>query len=199
MLLVDEGYGADGGEGGCLGAEAVVAERDGLEAQLVGEGYLVVGEVTFGSDEYDGVVGWTAGLGHEERAVVVAVTDDFGSCRGVVKEGFDGSLVVDDGQVTLERLLHGADCDFLEAAAVEACALGVVGYERSDFVDAYFDSFLDEPLDAVGVLCGCDGDVEAVGSAMRLEVAMRDLDGAGRRVGREDGGGGECAFAVGNI
>ena len=99
---------------------------------------------------------------------VVAVADDFGGCRGVAQEGLDGSFVVDDRQMALKGLLHGADGDFLEAAAVDVSALGVVGYEWCYLVDANFDGFLDKPLNAVGVLGGGDGKMEVVVGAVGL-------------------------------
>ena len=89
--------------------------------------------------------------------------------------------------------------DFLKAVAVEASALGIVGDERRYLVDAYLDGFLDEPLDAVGVLGGCDSEVEVVAGAVVAVGALDDLYGAGRGVGGDNLAFGECAIAVGEV
>ena len=69
--------GCEGVDGGGLGAQAVVAQGDGLEAEGEAAAQLVGTEVAFGADEHEGVGAGGVELVEGAAVVADAVADVF--------------------------------------------------------------------------------------------------------------------------
>lgn len=197
VQLVYLTYSADSDEGSGLSTKTGGAERDGKEVVGVGERNLLRGEVAFRTDDEHGVVSGRAGLAYGQRVGVVTVTDHLDGREVLLDELGERGLGVDDRQVEMERLLESADGYLVQSGAVDAGSLAVVGDKGGYLVDAYLDSLLKEPLNAVGVFRGGHGDMEMVVGASRLKGAGSHLDRAGGGVGHEDRALDQGALAVG--
>ena len=77
QVSIHEVEGCEGVEGGGLGAQAVVAKGDGLEAECEAAAQLVGTEVAFGSDEHEGVGAGGVELVEGSSVVAYAVADEF--------------------------------------------------------------------------------------------------------------------------
>lgn len=197
VQLVDLTYSADGDEGSGLSAETRGTECDGKEVVGVGERNLLRGEVAFRTDDEYSVVSGRAGLAYGQRVGVVTMTDHLDGREVLLDELGERGLGVDDRQVEMERLLESADGYLVQSGIVDAGSFAVVGDKGSYLVDAYLDSLLKEPLNAVGVFRRGHGDMEMVVGASRLKGAGSHLDRAGGGVGHEDGALNQSAFSVG--
>jgi len=190
--------GCEGVEGSGLGAEAVVAEGDGLETELQAVVDFGGAEVAFGADKHEGVGAGGVELAEGEAVVAVAVAHQFAFGQGLGQEAGYGCGTVDEGQCGLERLFHGAEGYFVEAVEVEGGAFGVLADEGSDAVDANFDGFFDKPFEASVVFGGSHGYVEPVGPSAVVGCAFHYLHLAGGGVGVYHEGAAEGAVAGGD-
>jgi hypothetical protein len=104
---------------------------------------------------------------------------------------------VDERETSLERLLHGADGEFRETVEVDMLTFSELRRDERNAVDAQFGSLFHEPLDAVGILGGSDGEMEIVRARMRIGEPFDDV---GETIGlayRDEAGAAERAGAVG--
>jgi hypothetical protein len=149
-----------GGDACGLGAESGGAEADFAEVEIGGCFQFFGGEIAFGSDEH--TVGSALGYGVLQVQAIfrvdkgdallffLAVLYNFSELQEVV---------FDKREHRFYRLLHSADGDFFQAIGFDKTALGVFTVHEADLVHTEFGGFFDEPLNAIGIFGGGDGDV----------------------------------------
>ncbi len=168
-------YGLEGvhplaGDQACrLGAQAAFAERDGSESRTDGMRDFGCREVAFRTYQHDYILSAAIVVGRITPSCsdlgtdrIVHIGDEPGCllrCLGYY--GAKRYIDADGGQESFERLLHRTHGHTLQTFGFDTSPLGVFRLDEDDFINSYFDQFLQHPLHSFALLGGCDGDSDA--------------------------------------